>query len=221
MPSHWSIWILALGLGYLFGSIPVGYLLVGWVRGVDVRTVGSGRTGGTNVMRAAGWPLALATGVGDVLKGGLPVLIAKWLNCPPLIHALTGVLAVVGHNYSLFLSFRGGAGTGTSIGSAMGLWPWSGLLTIPSLFGIIAITRRASMGSIALALAIPTVFVVRAALGLGPWAYVVHGIVTALLTLWSLRPNIQRLLHGEERKVDLVGEKTKHEKRYKYPRSSA
>lgn len=196
-------WIVVLLTGYLLGSIPVGYLVVRWLRGIDVREVGSGRTGGTNVLRAAGWGAAVLTGVGDGLKGLAAVLFARQLGGSPLLVALAGVAAVVGHNYSAFLGFRGGAGTMASIGGATGLWPWSLPISLLALLPTALITRRASLGSITVAFVLPFLFIGRAVLGLGPWAYVVHGVLTSALTLWSLRPNIRRLLHGEERRIQL------------------
>ncbi len=196
-------WIVVLLTGYLLGSIPVGYLVVRWLRGIDVREVGSGRTGGTNVLRAAGWKAAVLTGVGDGLKALAAVLFARQLGGSPLLVALAGVTAVVGHNYSVFLGFRGGAGTMASIGGATGLWPWSLPISLLVLLPTALLTRRASLGSITLALVLPLLFAVRAALGWGPWAYVVHGVLTSALTLWSLRPNIRRLLRGEERRIQL------------------
>jgi glycerol-3-phosphate acyltransferase PlsY len=194
-------WIVALPVAYLLGSIPVGILVVRWFQGIDVRQVGSGRTGGTNVLRAAGWKAAVFTGLGDASKATLAVLVARWIHGPSLLLALAGAAAVVGHNYSLFLGFRGGAGTGASIGGALALWPVSGLITIPTLLGIGMATGRASLGSITITLVLPLVFAVRAILGHGPWAYVAHGLTTSVVTLWALRPNIKRLLEGNERPV--------------------
>jgi len=196
-------WIVALLVGYLLGSIPVGLLVARCLRGVDVRRVGSGRTGGTNVLRAAGWRAAVLTGVGDGLKALAAVQVARQLGGPPLMLALAGVAAVVGHNYSVFLRFRGGAGTMASIGGATGLWLWSLPISLAVLFPVALLTRHASLGSIAVALMLPVLFAVRAALGLSPWAYVAHGLLTSALTLWALRPNIRRLLRGEERQIDL------------------
>lgn len=190
-------------MGYLFGSTPVGVLVVRCWRGLDVRQVGSGRTGGTNVLRAAGPVAAIITGAGDALKAALPVGIVGWLGGPPWLLALTGVAAVVGHNYSCFLGFRGGAGTMPSVGGAAALWPWNGLVLIPSLLTVALTTRRASLGSIVVALLVPGLFALWACLGLAPWVYVAHGLLTSALTLWALRPNIARLLHGEERRIDL------------------
>ncbi|HEC33970.1 MAG TPA: glycerol-3-phosphate 1-O-acyltransferase [Chloroflexi bacterium] len=196
-------WMFALVVGYLLGSIPVGFLVARWLRGMDVRRVGSGRTGGTNVLRVAGWEAAVLTGVGDGLKAVLAVLLARWLGGPPFLLALAGVAAVAGHNYSVFLRFRGGAGTMASIGGAVVLWPLCGLILVPVLLVVALGTRRASLGSITIAFLLPALFVLRAALGVGPWAYVAYGVLTSALTLWALRPNIRRLLRGEERRIDL------------------
>ncbi len=203
--SGWFVWGVVLVSSYLLGSMPVGYLVVRWTRGIDVRQVGSGRIGGTNVLRAAGWKVALASGLLDGCKGLLSVLLARGAGDAPWLWALAGVAAVVGHNFSVFLRFRGGAGTSTSVGGATGLWPWSLPILAAVLFGVGLGSRRASLGSIAVAIALPTIFVVRAALGLGPWAFVLHGVLTSAVTLWALRPNIERLRRGEERQIDLSG----------------
>ena len=158
-------------------------------------------------MRAAGWQVALLSGLLDMLKATLAVFIARWLGGPPLLLALAGVMVIVGHNYSLFLGFKGGAGTGTSMGGAIALWPGSGFVTIPTLVIMIVALRRGSVASIVLAFVIPILFTIRAALGLGPWAFAVYGVLTSALTLWALRPNIQRLLHSEEKAVNLNGNK--------------
>jgi glycerol-3-phosphate acyltransferase PlsY len=196
-----TYWLIALVAGYLLGSIPVGYLVVRLFRGVDVRRVGSGRTGGTNVLRAAGWGAAVATGLGDVLKGAAAVWLARALGAPPLAQALAGFAAALGHNYSLFLGLRGGAGTAPSVGGAIALWPVGGLLAIPLLLVVAFLTRYASVASISVALFLPLAFAVGAARGTIPWAYEAHGILTAILILWALRPNIRRLLRGEERRI--------------------
>jgi glycerol-3-phosphate acyltransferase PlsY len=198
----WYRWLIAVTGSYLLGSIPVGFLIVRLVKGVDVRRVGSGRTGGTNVLRAAGWKIALLSGAGDVLKGMLAVMLARWLGGSPLLQAIAGVAAVAGHNYPVTLSLRGGAGTATSIGGAAVLWPWNGILLLPTLFGVILSTRRASLGSITIACLLPCIFAVRAILGFGPWVHLIHGLLTSALILWSLRPNMRRLLRREERQID-------------------
>lgn len=201
MLAEMGKWLIALIAGYLLGSIPVGFLVVRLSRGVDVRRVGSGRTGGTNVLRAAGWGAAVATGLGDALKGAAAVYLARALNGPPLMQALAGFAAVVGHNYSCFLRLRGGAGTATSVGGAIALWPIGGLLAVPALLAAAFLSRHASVGSISVALFLPLAFAVGAILGTVPWAYETHALLTSALTLWALRPNIRRLARGEERRI--------------------
>ena len=194
---------LVILVAYLMGSIPMGLMLVRATTGKDIREIGSGRTGGTNVLRAAGSRIALVVVLFDVAKGLLPVLLARTVVGSPLVEALAGLFAVVGHNYSIFINFRGGAGTMTTIGGAIGLWPWSGVIVIAVGALIVKATRQASVGSIVVALLIPAVFALRAWTIDAPWAYLIHGLGTAAVTLWSLRPNIKRLLEGKERSVSL------------------
>jgi glycerol-3-phosphate acyltransferase PlsY len=188
---------------YTLGSIPVGLLLVRATTGKDVRQVGSGRTGGTNVLRAAGPWVALLTILGDSIKGLLAVRLAQALVSASEFAALAGLLAVVGHNYSVFTHFKGGAGTMTTVGGAIGLWPWNGAILVCLGTTVIAATRYASIGSIAVAMLVPIVFALRAWLGNAPWDYLIHGLGTLLLTIWALRPNIRRLLAGCERRLTL------------------
>jgi glycerol-3-phosphate acyltransferase PlsY len=195
--------LIVLASAYVLGSIPVGLLLVRATTGKDVRQVGSGRTGGTNVLRAAGPWVALLTILGDGAKGLLAVRLAQALVSASGLAPLAGLLAVVGHNYSIFTHFKGGAGTVTTVGGAIGLWPWNAAILVCLGTGVIAATRYASIGSIAVALLVPIVFALRAWLGNAPWAYLIHGVGTSLLTIWALRPNIRRLLAGCERRLTL------------------
>ncbi len=203
MTVDWTVGIIATVAGYLFGSIPVGFLVVRLSRGLDVRQVGSGRTGGTNVLRAAGWGAAVATGLGDALKGAAAVYLARTLGTPLWVQALAGVTAVLGHNHSIFLGFRGGAGTATSVGGAIVLWPPGGSLALPVLLAVAFLTRYASVASIAVAIFLTAAFAVGSATGNVPWAYLLHPALNLILVLWALRPNICRLLRGEERRIPL------------------
>ncbi len=189
--------------GYLLGSIPVGLLVVRAVTGKDIREVGSGRIGGTNVLRVAGPWVALLTALSDVAKGLLAVYLARAVVGTPVVEALAGLAAVVGHNYSIFIGFKGGAGTATTIGGAIGLWPWNGAIMIVVGAAVVTATRYASLGSIVVALLLPIILALRAWLAGAPWVYLIHGLGTAALTLWALRPNIRRLLDGNERQVTL------------------
>ncbi len=208
---HVFMFLLTLITTYLIGSLPMGLLIVKVVSGKDIRTVQSGRTGGTNAMRAAGFWAGLATAILDILKGLCSVWIAQALL--PGNHWLeifAPITAIIGHNYSIFLvernsegeiRFRGGAGGGPAAGGATGLWPPTLLIIIPIggliLFGI----GYASLTTMSIPLIAIVVFSIRASLGLSPWVYVLYGVIAEILLLWSLRPNIKRLLDGTERVV--------------------
>ncbi len=195
---------IAILISYLFGSIPVGYLIAR-LYGVDVTTSGSGRTGGTNVMRAAGVRAAGLTVFGDVMKGLIPVflldIMAHQSIIPYLAVALAASATVVGHNYSIFLGFRGGAGGGTSIGAIGGLYFWAGLLS--AICGLVALwtTRYASLLTTAAGISGLIFLIVFAFLGQIPYTYIIAGILNVLLILYALRPNFNRLKEGNERRV--------------------
>ncbi len=195
----WYRVILAGVLGYLIGAIPVGYLVIYAMKAQDLRRHGSGRTGGTNAIRAGGSWAGVLTGAGDILKGFLAIMVARWVGGgSPWAEVLAGIAAVVGHNWSIYLGFKGGAGTGPNIGVCVALWPLSALWLIPLLpFGLNVI-RYASVTSLVIAAVIPVTVAVRAALGLGPWIHLVYALGAALAVTWSLRPNIKRLQNGTE-----------------------
>ena len=209
--------ILFLLLGaYLLGSIPFGLIIVKLVTGKDIRTVESGRTGGTNAMRAAGFGAGLATAILDLLKGASAVWLARVLfpfQVNPSyawLHALAPLAVIVGHNYSFFLiqkdergrlRLRGGAGGAPCVGGSFGLWALSILIILPLgaavLFGI----GYASLATLTVALVSTLVFAYRAYIGVSPWQYVLYGVIAELLLVWALRPNIRRLINGNERMI--------------------
>ena len=199
---EWVRLILAGLAAYLLGSIPMGYLVIYAMKGQDIRRHGSGRTGGTNALRAGGRWAGIATGLGDILKGVAAILVARWImgDGEGLVWAevLAGFGAVIGHNASIFLGFRGGAGTGPNIGVCIALWPLSALWLIALLpFGLNVI-RYASLTSLLIALVIPVSLAIRAALGAGPWEHVIYAVAAAAAVAWALRPNIKRLRAGTE-----------------------
>jgi len=200
--SFLNVIVVAIG-SYLLGSVPVGVLLSRATTGRDVRQIGSGKTGGTNTMRAAGPWIALLTALIDGVKGLLAVWLARVFVGEPAVSALAGLLAVVGHNYSIFIGFKGGAGTACTIGGAISLWPWNGPVLIIAGVVMLVLTRHASVGSITIALLLPVVYALRAWFADAPWAYLIHGLGTSALTLWALRSNIKRLLEGRERRISL------------------
>jgi acyl phosphate:glycerol-3-phosphate acyltransferase len=195
----WYELIFAALIGYLIGSIPVGYIVIYIMKGQDIRRQGSGRTGGTNALRAGGSWAGLATGIGDIVKGSLAVIIAHALLGPSIwIEVVAGIAAVCGHNWSIYMGFKGGAGTGPNIGVCIALWPLSAVWLLPMLPLGLNVIGYASVTSLIIAIVIPVTLAIRAALGYGPWQPVVYGVVAGLAVVWSLRPNIKRLLNGTE-----------------------
>jgi glycerol-3-phosphate acyltransferase PlsY len=191
--------IIAILIAYLFGSIPMGYL-VARLYGVDVTKTGSGRIGGTNVLRAAGAPAAGLTVLGDILKGLIPVYFISFFGLP-LTTALAASATVIGHNFSIFLRFRGGVGAGTAIGAV-------GALSVPvavvaGLCGLIALTisRYASLLSTTIAVTSFLGLIVSAWLGYTPYEYIVTGLINLLVMVNALRPNYARIRAGTERRV--------------------
>ena len=196
------IYIYGLGaifFAYLCGSIPVGYL-VAKLYGVDVTQSGSGRIGGTNVLRAAGTSAAGLTVFGDVMKGLIPVFFLAIIS-PAWVTALAASATVLGHNFSIFLGFRGGVGAGTAVGSFGGLYLWVGLLsTILAIIALI-ISRYASILSTTIALAGLLLLIIFAFFQIIPYEYILTGVLNSVIILNALRPNYARIRAGTERKV--------------------
>ncbi|MBC8447984.1 MAG: glycerol-3-phosphate acyltransferase [Chloroflexi bacterium] len=197
--------ILATVIGYLLGSLPVGYL-VGKLHGVDVRQHGSGRTGGTNVWRATGqiWP-PLLTVLGDIGKGLLAVWLGRRLAGSELAAALAGAAAVFGHNWPVFLRFKGGGG-GITAGACLVMLNWvAGAITVPLAILALYLSRYASVGTLSVGggglLVLLTLRL--AAPGLAPTIHLLYGLLAAAWIVWALRPNIRRLLRGTERRITL------------------
>jgi glycerol-3-phosphate acyltransferase PlsY len=198
-------------VGYLIGSIPFGLLIVKMKTGKDIRTIESGRTGGTNAVRAAGLGAGLLTAFLDVLKGAAAVWLAQGiLPGNHTFHVLAPLAAILGHNYSLFLisrdetgkfHFHGGAGGAPALGGAMGLW----LPILPIVLAAGALIwftlGIASITTMAIGLVVTIVFAVYSALGLLQPVDVWYGVIAELFLIWALRPNIKKLLAGKERVV--------------------
>lgn len=193
-------------VAYLSGSIPMGVLVAKASGGPDPRRVGSGRTGGTNALRALGRKWALVVVLGDVLKGAVPVLLARLLSGDDAaIEVACGLLAVVGASRSIFLGFGGGRGVGTGVGTMLVILPAAVLLAAPVFVVVILITRYVSLGSLlsSAALAVIVALWWLAANGSVPLAYPVYAVVGGAMVWLAHADNIDRLLHGKERKFDL------------------
>jgi len=199
-------------LAYVIGSVPFGLLIVKLSTGKDIREVASGRTGGTNAMRAAGFWAGLLTAIFDILKGAGAVWIAQAFSEQHLVQVLAPVAAILGHNYSIFLpdfdenhrfkGLRGGAGGAPSVGGALGLWPVSLAIILPVGAIVFFTLGYASVTTMSVALIAIIVFTVRAANGF-PWVDVLYGVLAEILLVWALRPNIKSLIAGKERVVNI------------------
>lgn len=202
MAAGWSEagrWIASALGGYLLGSIPFGFVIVAVLHERDIRDSGSGRTGGTNAMRASGLGAATITVLGDLLKGFTGVALARLIfPTSAWAEVFAGWGVVLGHNASIYLGFRGGAGTAPSMGVASAFWLPSLLFTIPFLPIGLLVIGIASLTSLIIGLVIIAVFALRAVLGQGPWEYAAYGIGALFLVAFALRPNIKRLLNGTE-----------------------
>ena len=199
-------------IAYIIGSVPFGWLIVKLKTGKDIRVIESGRTGGTNALRAAGLAAGLLTAFMDILKGAIAVWIAKAiLPDANLLHVLAPIAAIIGHNYSIFVPERneqrrivrlkGGAGGAPAVGGAFGLWGPSIFIILP-LGAIIFFTLGiASITTMSVALIAIIIFAVRAWLGFSPWVDILYGVLAEILLIWALRPNIKKLFSGQERIV--------------------
>ncbi len=198
--------VLLVILAYVAGSIPFGVLVARASGGVDPRTIGSGRTGGTNALRALGRKWAAVVVTGDLAKGALPVLLARVLTGgDSLAEVLVAAAAVVGSSRSMFLGFKGGRGVGTGVGTMLVIQPLAIVITAPVFIGVILITRYVSLGSLLGSAAMfPAMLLIWAvASGAVPPAYLLWAFAGPALIWLAHADNIHRLLTGQERKFDL------------------
>ena len=191
-------------IAYLMGSIPMGVVVARVTGGTDPRTIGSGRTGGTNALRALGRGRAAIVVTGDLLKGAVPVLLARYVTGDPLVEVLCGAAAVAGAIWSVFAGFRSGRGVGTGVGTMLVIQPVAVLLATPVFIGVILLTRYVSLGSlIGSAAMFPAMLLVLLVVPETPLPYVLYTAVGAALIWLAHADNIDRLIHGTERKFDL------------------
>ena len=188
--------ILLVLFGYLLGAVPVGYL-VGRAFGVDVRRVGSGNIGTANVLRAAGKWAAVVTLLGDMLKGFVPVVLARALVGGEWLHAAVALAAVAGHCWPVFLRFKGGKAVATGAGTSIGLAPVVGLGLFAFWWAVVLLSRYTSLGAIAVMIVSPFAFWLTGQ----PLPYVLYTVVGGALVLYRHRENARALLAGTERKV--------------------
>ena len=205
--------VMAVLAAYLAGSIPFGYLVTHWVKGIDIRTVGSGNVGATNVGRTLGFRYFLLVFVLDMLKGFLPTLGFPWL-----VSRLTGegradlpvlvaLAAILGHTFPVYLKFRGGKGVATSVGTVLALDPISCAVSVVAFGGLLAVTRYVSLASLMGGLAFMTAHFAREASPLSreQIAMSLFSIAVVILLFVRHRGNLARIWAGTERRVDFRG----------------
>lgn len=200
MNAVW-VWWGRMGIflaAYLAGSLPTGYLVGRWLRGIDIRQHGSGNPGAANVFRVLGTGPGIFTLTMDIGKGVLPVVLAQSLDPPsPWWSVLTGLAAIAGHNWTPFLGFRGGKGVATSAGVCLTLLPVPCGVALGVFVLTVCLTRHISAGSVAAATALP----------LAAWwwgslpIFRAFATIACVLIVWRHLPNVQRLWRGEEPRV--------------------
>ncbi|WP_422120758.1 glycerol-3-phosphate 1-O-acyltransferase PlsY [Koleobacter methoxysyntrophicus] len=188
--------MMSIIISYLLGSISFSYFIAKIWMGIDIRNYGSGNAGATNVLRVLGTKPAIIALLGDALKGIIAVYLGK-LTGDESIMLLCGLAVVIGHNWPIFLKFKGGKGIATSLGVILTISPLSSLILIIIGVFIIYITRYVSLGSITSAIILPFIFYMLHKSGY----YLVFALVLTFLALFRHRSNIQRLLSGKESKL--------------------
>jgi acyl phosphate:glycerol-3-phosphate acyltransferase len=194
--------VVAIVAAYVIGSIPWSVVIARVVGGPDPRTVGSGRTGGANVLRAYGPRIALLSGLLDASKGLLAVLIVRLLGLGPIVESLAGLAVIVGHSRSIFLGFNGGRGVSVGFGALLVISPPVAALVVAVFVAIVVVSRYSSLGSLLGSAAgglMLGALSVSHAVAFEYLAYAIGG--AALIWLFHL-DNIQRLASGTERRID-------------------
>ena len=195
-------------LTYLIGSISFGFLIGKFVRGIDIREVGSGSTGATNVTRTCGLYWGIIALILDIGKAAIPLFIAIQLEMPIWTHPIIGLSSILGHIWPIFNNFKGGKGIASGWAALMVLSPICGILCLIISVPIIAITRFVSLGSIigsiigGIILTIMSIYEYNPISLINPLEpiYSIFGIIGASITIILHRKNITRLLNGQERK---------------------
>ena len=193
--------ILSAVIGYLLGCIPCGVLIARFYGHMDIRKTGSGNSGTTNVLRTLGWAPSLLTLAGDCIKGVLAALIGRWLGGEAGMLA-GGLFAVLGHDFPVFMKFKGGKGIATSLGVSLVICPVVALLLTAIVIVIVAVTRIMSAATLAVSLAYPVLTWLLLPEGANPALRIGFAVLLMILSFFCHRSNLRRLFRGEENKLD-------------------
>lgn len=197
-PAQYSA---VLFISYLLGSVPWGYMLLQWRKGVDIRQYGSGRTGMANVLRTAGGRVASLVLLLDVSKGVLSVFLARTIIGANEAEVAAALLSLIGHNWPVFLGFRGGRGIATGAGALTMLAPISAAIGFLGFVSATLSSRYVSLGSITGVVTASLALLVLDLLGYSPTLYTLYGFLGGAIIIWQHRDNIQRIREGNERRL--------------------
>lgn len=191
-------YLLGALIGYLFGSIPTGLVLVKMICGIDIREYGSHNIGSTNVFRTVGARMASFVLLGDMLKGIAAVLLVQFLfNGNLHVQLITALAAILGHTFSAFLHFKGGRGVATGLGLILYFMPDVSIFSLAVWAGIVFVTKYVSLGSVVAAFLTPFAAFYRDY----PWELVLFVSLACAFVIIRHYDNIVRLCHGQETKI--------------------
>ena len=193
--------LLILFLGYLLGSFPSGYLAGRIAKGIDIRSLGSGSTGATNVLRHIGKRAAITVFLIDVFKGVLAILLAKYFLLNDSLQVTVGLSTLIGHIWPIWLNWRGGKAVATGLGIFLGLSWQVGLATLGIFILTISLFRIVSLASVIASLALPIIMFISFNNSNFSLPFLVISLLATTLVIWRHRENISRLLKGKEPKI--------------------
>ena len=193
--------LLILFLGYFFGSFPSGYLAGRIAKGIDIRSLGSGSTGATNVLRQIGKRAAITVFLLDVFKGVLSILVAKYFLLNDSWQVAIGLSTLIGHIWPVWLNWKGGKAVATGLGVFLGLSWQVGLATLGVFIVMITLFRIVSLASVSAALALPLIMFLSFQESSVSIPYLIVSLLAMTLVIWRHRENIARLIKGKEPKI--------------------
>jgi len=206
--------VLVAVIGYLMGAIPFALIISKRMAGIDISKYGSGNIGGTNVLRVLGFKAGAIVLAFDLAKAIVPVMLAKFIIGDSVLHiadfplnwqwgqVITALMVMVGHNWSVYIRFRGGKGAATYYGSWFAIWPVAALVGGAILIVTVLLSKYMSLGSILGSLGILCLFMVLTVADVSPPVYLIYSLVAAALIVYQHRSNISRLQAGTESRMD-------------------
>ena len=193
--------LLILFVGYLFGSFPSGYLAGRIAKGIDIRSLGSGSTGATNVLRHIGKRAAIIVFLLDVFKGVLSILLAKYLLLNDSWQVAIGLSTLIGHIWPVWLNWKGGKAVATGLGIFLGLSWQVGLATLGVFIIMITLFRIVSLASVSASLALPLIMFLSFSSSNISLPFLIVSLLAMILVIWRHRENIVRLIRGKEPRI--------------------